>query len=69
MTKSNKKLKIQRVNNPSDLSRVAKLFDATRQVIEDFSLFIKQCYRIIVWSIEKIHKVKIQKLQKQKIEG
>ena len=48
MTKSNKKLKIQRVNNPSDLSRVAKLFDATRQVIEDFSLFIKQCYRIIV---------------------
>ena len=35
--------------------------------IEDFSLFIKQCYHI-VWSVEKIQKVKIQKLQGQKME-
>ena len=35
--------------------------------MEDFSLFIKQCYRI-VWSIEKIQKVKIQKLWRQKTE-
>ena len=35
--------------------------------IEDFSLFIKQCYHI-VWSVEKIQKVKIQMLQGQKME-
>ena len=29
--------------------------------IKDFSLFIKQCYHT-VWSVEKIQKVKIQKL-------
>ena len=33
--------------------------------IEDSSLFIKQCYHV-AWSVEKIHKVKIQKLQGQK---
>ena len=33
--------------------------------IEDFSIFIKQCYNI-VWSEENIQKVKIQKLQEQK---
>ena len=33
--------------------------------IEYFSLFIKQCYRI-AWSVETIHKVKIQKSQGQK---
>ena len=32
-----------------------------------FSLFIKQCYRI-AWSVEKIQKVKIQKLQGKKKE-
>ena len=36
--------------------------------IEDFSWFMKQnC--CIVWSVEKIQKVKIQKLQRQKTEG
>ena len=36
--------------------------------IEDFSWFMKQncCF---VWSVEKIQKVKIQKLQRQKTEG
>ena len=33
--------------------------------IEDFSLFIKQCYHI-VWSVEKIQRIKIQKLSGQK---
>ena len=37
----------KRLNHPSDL--------ATRQFIEDFSLFIKQCYHI-VWSVEKYRK-------------
>ena len=37
------------------------------QFIEDFSLFVKQCY-LIVWSVEKIQKVKIQKLQGEKTE-
>ena len=32
------------------------------------SLFIKQYYCIIVSSVEKIQKVKIQKLQQQKME-
>ena len=31
----------------------------SRQFIEKFSLFIKQCY-CIVWSVEKIQKVKTQ---------
>ena len=35
----------------------------TNQFIEDFRLFIKQCYHI-VRSIEKIQKVKTQKLNK-----
>ena len=35
--------------------------------VEYFSLFIKQCYRI-VWNVEKIQKVKIQKVLKQKTE-
>ena len=38
------------------------------KLIEDFSLFTKQHYCIIVWSVEKIQKVKIQKLQEQKTE-
>ena len=42
--------------------------DRLNQFIKDFSLFIKQCYRIIVWSVEKIQSVKIQKLQGQKTE-
>ena len=33
--------------------------------IEDFSIFIKQCYNI-VWKEENIQKVKIQKQQKKK---
>ena len=37
--------------------------DRFNQFIEDFSLFIKQCYRI-VWSVEKMEKVKIQIKQK-----
>ena len=35
------------------------------EFIEDFSLLIKQDYGI-VWSVEKIQKVKIQNLQWQK---
>ena len=35
--------------------------------IEDFSLFIKQSYSI-AWSVEKIQKIKIQKLQDQETE-
>ena len=51
--------KIQRLNRPLDL--------ATRKLIKDFSLFIKQCYPI-AWSVEKILNAKIQKLQGQKTE-
>ena len=29
---------------------------------KDFNVFIKQCY-LIIWSVEKIQKVKTQKLQ------
>ena len=36
-----------------------------KKFIKDFSLFIKQCYRI-AWSVEKIQKVKIQE-QTQKL--
>ena len=36
----------------------------TQQLIEDFSLFIKQCYRI-VWSVEKI-KVQNPEVEKTK---
>ena len=39
-----------------------------KQFIEDLSLFTKQCYHI-VWSVEKIQKVKIQKLQAKKREN
>ena len=35
--------------------------------IKDFSLFLRQLYHII-WSPEKIQKIKIQKLQDQKTE-
>ena len=37
------------------------------KLFDHFSLFIKQCYQI-VWSVEKTQKVKIQKLQGQKME-
>ena len=30
-----------------NLARKAKVFDRTRKFIEDFSLFIKQCYHIV----------------------
>ena len=40
----------------------------TYQFITDVSLFIKQCYCIIVWSVERIQKVKIQKSQEPKME-
>ena len=52
ITKWKKKSKIERLN----------------QFIQDFSLFIKQCYCIVVWNVEEIQKVKIQKLQGQKME-
>ena len=45
----------------------AKIFDRMRRFIENHSVFIKQCYRI-AWSVEKIQKLKIQKLQGQKME-
>ena len=38
-----------------------------KQFIKDFSPFIKQCSQI-VWSVEKIQKVKNQKLKRQKTE-
>ena len=38
------------------------------QFIEDFGLFIKQCYHSIAWSAEKNTESKIQKLQGQKTE-
>ena len=38
----------------------SKIYGLT-QFIEDFSLFVKQCYRIVL-SVWKIQKVKIQKL-------
>ena len=31
---------------------------------KDFNVFIKQCY-LIIWSVEKIQKVKTQKLQRK----
>ena len=31
-------------------------------VLKEYGLFIKQCYCIIIWSLEKIQKVKIQNL-------
>ena len=36
-----------------------------KQLIEEFSLFTKQCYRIL-WSVQKIQKVEVQKLLTQK---
>ena len=35
-----------------------------QQFIKDFDWFIKQCY-IIVWTVEKMRKVKTQKLKRQ----
>ena len=45
---------------------IKKLKDLIK-FIGDFSLFIKQCYHI-VWSVKKIQKVNIKKLQGQKTE-
>ena len=45
-----------------------KKFKDLIKFIEHFSLFIKQCYRIVL-SAEKVRKVKIQKLQGQKDRG
>ena len=42
--------------------------EGLNQFIEDLSLFIKQFYRVTVWSVEKTQKVKIQKQQKQERE-
>ena len=53
MRKWKKKSKVYRFNPPLDL--------ATRQFIEYFGLFIKQCYHI-AWSTEKIQEAKIQNL-------
>ena len=57
---------------PLDLAHVAKvsdckIFDLTQKFIKGFRLFIKQCY-YIVWSLEKIQKVKVQKLQQKETE-
>ena len=46
---------IYRPNNPSDLARVAKALNRICQFIEDFSLFIKQCYHIVC-NVEKYRK-------------
>ena len=35
-------------------------FERSQLLIKDFNLFIKYCYQI-VWSVEKIQKVKTQK--------
>ena len=53
MRKLKKKSEIYRFNPPLDL--------ATRQFIEYFGLFIKQCYHI-AWSTEKIQEAKMQNL-------
>ena len=65
MKKLKKKSTYKDLIRPLDLARVAKVFGGTRKFIEDFSLFIKQCYHIFC-RVEKIQKVKIQKLQAQK---
>ena len=44
-----------------------KKFNDSIKFIEDFDIFIKQCYRIVS-SLEKIQRVKVQKLQEQKTE-
>ena len=64
------KEKIKKSNSirPSDLARVAMVFNSTRKFIEEFRIFIKQQYYDIVSSVEKIQKLKIQKLQGQKME-
>ena len=64
------KEKIKKSNSirPSDLARVAMVFNSTRKFIEEFRIFIKQQYYDIVSSVEKIQKLKIQKLQGQKTE-
>ena len=43
-----------------DMKEISQL-QRLNQFIEGFNLFIKQCRRI-VWSVEKIQKVKIQNL-------
>ena len=50
------------------INNVLKQYDDTKeelykliQFIQGFSLFIKKCYHV-VWSVEKIEKVKTQKL-------
>ena len=48
-------------------NKKSKIYKDLNKLIEDFSQFMKQCYRI-AWSVEKIQKVKIQNLQGQKTE-
>ena len=50
-----------------EMKEANQIFKDPIKFIVDFSLFTKQCYRI-VWSVEKIQKVRIQKLQKEKTE-
>ena len=49
------KEEIKKLKTLSDLAWVAKVFERRRKFIEDFSLFVKQCYRI-VWNLEKIQR-------------
>ena len=48
-----------------EMKEANQIFKDPIKFIVDFSLFTKQCYRI-VWSVQKIQKVRIQKLQKEK---
>ena len=41
------KEEIKKLKTLSDLAWVAKVFERRRKFIEDFSLFVKQCYRIV----------------------
>ena len=43
------------------INNVLKEYDKMKEKIKDSSLFIKKCY-LILWSVEKIQKVKIHKL-------
>ena len=56
---TSEEIKNFKFNCPSDLVVKAKVFNRPHQFIRDFSLFIKQLYHII-WSVEKIQKVKTQ---------
>ena len=38
------------------------------KLIKTFNIFIKQCH-CIIWSIEKVHKLKTQNLYRQKTEA